>query len=156
MQQEASFMQSIQIIYFALLAGVLMMAGTLYFFVSDGNMSDELMSPFNFVIPGIAGFCLFLSHFLYSKRKAEGAQLKDVHEKMNHYRASFILRVAPLEGAALICIIIHFFMNQHWLYLACAGILLLSFLQAQPSLDQFAVDYELSESDKKIVEAAKA
>lgn len=151
MQQELSIgeqVKQIGILYIALIAGQLLMATVLFFFVeeqtselSDGAAAGSSM----FMI--IASFCVMtvgMSFFIYNKRKESGRQLEGLNEKLGHYRQSFMIRAGLIEGANLAALLVYFFVERNFLYLLLFAIGIAAFLLIRPTNDRIIEDYQLS------------
>jgi hypothetical protein len=72
-------------------------------------------------------------------------------EKLNDYRAAFILRDALLEGAALFAIIAYMICNE-LILLGVAILLVLIFVFIKPTKDKLIKDLELSSDETVIIE----
>lgn len=155
-QSPQEHLKSMNILYLALLGGQLMMFVMLYFaFETPEEAGNDVSVAGGFDIITIAMIFFFvsaagMSFFLYNKRKQEGQNLKSsLMEKLTHYRSSFILRLALLEGANLTMLLIYFFVSKNMIFLILFGLGIALFLMARPTVDRIVQDYQLSGSEQR-------
>jgi hypothetical protein len=155
-QSPKEHLQQMNILYMALLGGQLIIV-TLLYFLQEGpvNEDESAMLTSGGIDPIVLiGCMLFIasvsaSFFMYNKKKVEGAQLSGtLMEKLDHYRVSFIMRAALLEGPNLTMIVLYFFVNQHIIFMAMLAIGLTLFSIIRPTVDRIAQDYDLSGSEQ--------
>jgi hypothetical protein len=144
----------INILYLALLSGQLMIFLLLFLFMGDnaaeqiaeevsGSNSLTLIIPF-FCVATIGGAFL-----LYNKRKEEARQLSgSIEDKLVHYRVSFLIRAAMIEGANLVALLFYFFIERNIVYLVLFALGIGAFVLIRPTVDRFAEDYQLSASEQ--------
>ena len=158
MQKELSIHEHVKqlgILYFALIAGQLGMFAALFF------VADSLQSNPESVDGAIGGssialifslFCLMaigIAFFIFNKRKENGRQLTgSLVEKLTHYRASFMVRAALIEGANLLALIVYFFIESNYVLLLLFAIGIAAFLFIRPTVDRIVEDYQLSSSEQ--------
>jgi len=112
MQQQFSnfkeFFKSIQILHAAMFFGMFMIMVILKFLLGIENTSDgDLLFPAIGI--GLAISSLLFSQFLFNnKMDSLKKERLTVAEKLEAYRSTYILKLALLEGPALVCIILHF------------------------------------------------
>lgn len=112
MQQQFSnfkeFFKSIQILHAAMFFGMVMILVLLKFLMADEVTSDgDLLFPAIGI--GFAISALGISQILFNKKmESLKKERLTVPEKLTIYREAYILKLALLEGPALICIILHF------------------------------------------------
>lgn len=151
---QAQF-QSMNMIHMAMLTGQVMIAGILYFVIGGvSSVTEGLVMEGGIDTMVLVGVAVFMaassaSFLLYNKRKQEGAKLTGgLMEKIKHYRSSFILRAALLEGPNLTLLVFYFFVTSNIVLLGLFAIGLGLFGLAKPSADRFAQDYQLSGSEQ--------
>ncbi len=154
-QNPKEILQQINILFFALIAGQLLIFFALFFAVGQLERTsfgpDESLSvdPLTLIGSIIFFSALGLSFFLYKKRKEAGAQMSgSLMEKLEHYRKSFIIRVFFLEGGNLVAILYYFFISLDIIFVAYFGLGLLLFLMARPTADRISQDYQLSGAEQ--------
>ena len=123
MQQQFSnfkeFFRSIQILHAAMFMGVVMMLIILKYVlgIEDRSEGDYL---FAMVGIGLAVSSLVLGQFMYTQKiDAIKKEQLPVMERLEQYRAAFIMRLALLEGPALFCLVLHFLNGDPLLFYTC-------------------------------------
>lgn len=148
--RENSF-KSMNIIYYALVAGQVMMAAIFYYLTTSENSEVgfgwEMDNPFHLIAPTLVLGGIVMSTFLYNSRLREGRLQKGFFEKSQHYRSAMIMRCALIEGPNLICIIF-FFLTQNYFFLFLFFIGLAAFLMVRPSVQVFKDNYKLTEEER--------
>jgi hypothetical protein len=102
--------RSLQIIAYAFIAGVIIFMGVTVFLVkfTGGTGGGAIVGPQLdlLIVGGFSFMCLTMSRLLPTKL-LDGAtpeQRRDEQQAMGFYRRATILRLAPLEGAALMAV----------------------------------------------------
>lgn len=146
--RELSF-RSNNILYYSLVAGQFLIACVLLFLMKDDEIkfSWEIDNILHIIGPILMMSCFTIGTFLYNKKLGEGKLLNGFVEKLEHYRATIILRSALLEGANLICIIF-FFLDQNYFFLLLFLMGFVAFLLVRPSVDTFKENYKLNEEER--------
>ena len=137
-------LRGLTIIFYALLAGQLLFAAVVYYLISSGQTSaTPFVGPTEDFI-GVTAYVLAMiamSIFLVKLRtKNETLPKGDPKFGIGHYRATVILRLAVLEGAALFVVVIALVTGNVRLFVAFA-IALAAFYRARPTLREFAETY---------------
>lgn len=141
------------LLYFALITGQLGMFAVLFLVIennpsetSDGAVGGDSMSLI------IALFCIMsigMSFFIYNKRKESGRQLTDgLSEKVAHFRASFMVRAAVIEGVNFLTLIVYFFIDRNYIYLILFAVGISAFFLIRPTVDRIIEDYQLSANEQ--------
>ncbi len=141
--------KGIYILYYALLAGQVLIALIMSFLIIDAEkiFSWEMSNPFHLIAPILMLSCISMSSLLFTKRMEEAKSIKSLYKKLEHYRSSIILRSALLEGANLICIIFYF-LEFNYLFLLLFFIGLAALLLIRPSEEMFKEKYRLTEEER--------
>lgn len=157
MQKQSSHQEQIkqmEILYLGLITGQLLIFLLLFFFVGDApaEQADGGVIGGSTMVIAIAIFCLTsigAGFMLYNKRKEEGRRLQgSVGDKLVHYRTGFLLCGALIEGANLVALIIHFFIEKNMIYLVLFAIGIGAFLLIRPTTDRIIEDYQLSATEQ--------
>jgi len=158
MQKDLSVVEQfkqIGILYYSLLAGQLSIAVLLFFFVeakSDTGQATEGAvggSSMSLIVAFICVVAISTAFFVYNKRKEIGRRLSgDITDKLAHYRASFMVRAAMIEGANLTALMFYFFVEKNIVFLVLFAIGIGAFIMIRPTVDQIAEDYQLSASEQ--------
>lgn len=122
MQQQFTnfkeFFRSIQILHAAMFMGMFLIMVILKFIlgIEDTSNGDRLYAMIGI---GLAISCLVIGHLLFSKQieaiKMDSLPLID---RLNKYQAAYIVKLALLEGPALVCLILHFLNGDPLLFYA--------------------------------------
>lgn len=134
------------IVYYALLLGQLLVSGMLVFMNSGNEFPPERNNLFLIVGISVLVGCIMASFTFYNNAKRKGAKVDGLSNKIDHFRQSNIVRWALMEGANLI-LIVFFFLYKDNTFLALFGLGILAFLMAWPSVNSFAKDYDLTNSE---------
>lgn len=142
--------KSINILWLALLAGQLIFFLVTYFLVpGTGNESMEI---FQTIVPVVMLGALGGVYLISRRRTVEGAALDSLEEKVNHYRATIIIRSALLEGANLLAIVA-MLIDQPGPYLLYFAVGIAAFLYFRPVINRFVQDYQVSEQEAQELRA---
>ncbi len=121
------------------------------------NNSDILNAQQYISTHGILVLVFLLSavgvaYLIDSQRKAQGAILQGLMEKAEHYRQTSIIRLALIEAANILAVIVAIKENN-LIYLGFVAVGLLLFLRFRPSMKRFAKGYELSPTEAEALRA---
>ncbi len=105
-----------------------------------GSLSFE--DPLLLVGISLTFMSIFTAFWINEQRKAQGAQLSNITEKLPHYRNLVIIRCAMVEGANLMALMLAFISGRGFFFLLFAAGLM-AFLYFRPSKQEFARDYNL-------------
>jgi len=129
MQQQFSnfkeFFRSIQILHAAMFMGVVMMLIILKFVL---GIEDRSEGDYLFAIVGIslAMSSLIFGNIIYTNKvEAIKKEKLPVMERLVQYREAFIMRLALLEGPALVCLILHFLNGDPLLFYTCVFMIIM-------------------------------
>lgn len=146
------FEKSNTIIWGALIAGCIMLSTVLFFMVSQ---SQEFNKPENFsnsifmwISIGMAMGGYYVGNMLYQKKAEEGAALSSLNEKINAFKAAFLLKAALLESPTLVAIIF-MFVNRNVYFLMIAGILLIAQYFNRPTNERLFQDFKVNSTQKQ-------
>lgn len=148
---KAEFRQ-IQVFFLALLAGQILFAAVVLFLGQSGEETDAAdESLFKTIIPIVTITTIFAAYFLQNRRQQEVTQLTDLHDKLYHYRQSFIISGAIVESGNLLAIVATLITGSTY-YLLYFAIGLAAYLFFRPSLDKFSQVYNLRPEEIKTLE----
>lgn len=138
-------------------------AGALFFIQDDTlpkaivvrNNSQEMLSQQYISTHGILVLVFMLSavgvgYLIDSQRKAQGAILQGLAEKAEHYRQTSIIRLALIEAANILAVIVAIKENN-LMYLIFVAFGLILFLKFRPTSKSFIKSYELSSAEAEQV-----
>jgi hypothetical protein len=152
-QTTQQYFKALSVLHFALITGVTLFIVIAYFLrgaIAHGN-NEALANIFQYIVPVLAFICIAAGNVLYKKRVNDIKNKKNLAEKLNDYRAAFILRDALLEGAALFAIIAYMLCSE-LILLGVAILLVLIFVFIKPTKDKLIKDLELSSDETVIIE----
>ena len=121
--------------------------------------TGEDLAPQSLSTPGILVLVFLLSavgvaFLIDNQRKAQGAILQGLVEKVEHYRQTSIIRLAMVEAANILAIIIAIKENN-MIYLAFVAVGVLFFLRFRPTTRKFIRSYQLNDQEIAIVRQEK-
>ena len=140
------FFRSIQILHIAMFMGMALIMIVLKFIV---GIEDQSAGDFLFPIIGIgmAMAGLIVGHLLFTHKinQLKRSNLA-VRDRLTAYREAFIIKLALLEGPALVCIILHF-LNGNPLLFYTYLFMLAMFGFARPTEKGILEELRLHEED---------
>ena len=128
------------IIYLSLISGQLLVCMVIVFL----NMGNETVtgSIFNYIAPVISLGTISAAFFFKGIHQNKAKQLTDETEKLEHFRASNIMRWALVEGGTL-TMVIFFFLENNYLYLGLFALGMVAFSMLRPTVESLREDYGL-------------
>ena len=124
------YLQTITIIHFSLMAGILMFASIVYFMLINpaaGNTDQEFYDIAIILAPALAVIGFFLGNNV-GKKIIRKNQDKDWKLRLAAYQKALLVRDATLEGPALFAIVCALFTNKVEFFLIVIAILLIMFM----------------------------
>lgn len=117
---QASFYRIISMIYYAVLAG-LVMIGAVFFMLHDKNaVQVPVASAMIYVAAALSVFGFAGSYFIQNKRM-QGIQSLTTDNKYGVWKSTFIMRIALMEMPCLFCLVNYFVSGQNiFLYIFIA------------------------------------
>lgn len=151
----SGILKSMPIIYFALIAGQLLMAGVILYLSSTSGIeaNPENLKTLRMFIPVVSLTTVAISYLLYNKRREQGAALEDLGSKTNHYRVSNILRWAIIESGNLFALVAIFLTGSSFFFLFFA-LGMAVFIIYRPSIGGFVQDYSLNSKEEQTLRSA--
>jgi hypothetical protein len=150
MESKAGDLKALRILYFALLAGQVMLgliAVLLNALVDFSRNADPgLASIFLIAVPALGIVFAGSSHLVFRKRLDAIRELTDFPAQFQAYRAACIIRWTMAEGPALLAII-SYLLTGKVLLLAIAVALVIHFALTYPSKDRIISDLQLSSEE---------
>lgn len=147
--------KNFNIIYYALLAGQIMIAIVIVGVLNGGNLGSipfSFGSVFTIVAAVLFAGILPLSLVLYKQGIKEAKTMDlSLSEKFTHYRMFCTRRLAMLEGPAMISMVL-FFLENNYFFLFLFAIELLLFSQLRPTPEQFSEDFNLSVDEQRTLQ----
>jgi hypothetical protein len=152
-QQQGSYLMTLRVIFFAFLMsqitlGLFMIAFNQMGGLSEGLPPTEISSVFRIIVPVFALSAIFGSQYLFNAKLRSINKGKSLAEKLTEYRTAFLLKIAFIEGAAMLSLVVYFLTN-YWLFIAIGGILAGVFVMYYPSAERIAQHLELLPAEKE-------
>jgi hypothetical protein len=147
-KKENVFMQ-LQVIYIALLAGMLLFGGISVFLVHiqiAGLTNSTLEKPLQIIALLMAVISVGMAFTLFNKRILQIAPDANAGERISAYRSAAIMRWAFVEGPALFSIVC-FLLTGKYLFLALTGILILVFTATAPVKTKIIQQLQLDDTE---------
>ncbi len=146
MNDEDKLIQSfktLNIIYMALGAGMLMSSAVFVFLVGSGNAitKPELADVLKMVVPVIAVSGYIGGKFLYgTMAKKSKVETTDQTKRFTNYQTAFLIVWALLEGPGLFAAI-SYYLTGDQIFLAFFALVFLGYLFSKPSVNKFQQDF---------------
>ena len=152
-QTIQQYFKALTVLHYALTTGITLVIMIAYFLAgATASRNNEMLAAiFQYMVPALAFICIAAGNVLYKKRVNNIKTKNSLAEKLNDYRAAFILRDALLEGAALFAIIAYMLCDK-LILLGVAILLVLIFVFIKPTKDKLIKDLELSSDETVIIE----
>jgi len=151
-KQPKDFIKSLQIIHFALFAGVLVFALYVVYNVKDqlffSYTKDKAFLYLAIIISFIGNLA---SKSLYSKLLKQISKDADLAQKAVKFSTAHVFRMAMLEFPAFMCLFFAMQSNNSF-YFILVGILVLMMLAIYPTKTKFEKDVTLTSSEKSMLE----
>ena len=146
---QNSFLKTMRIIFFALLAGQIIFIAVAFFMVTNNPPQSQSDDLFNIIVPVAIGSGLFMSSLLFKQMLAKIKKDDSFEKKLEAYRSALIMRYALLEGPSIFSTVVYL-LSGNIIFLAFSGVMILAFLMNMPSQNKATQDLNLSsiEADK--------
>ena len=146
---QNSFLKTMRVIFFALLAGQIIFMAVAFFTVNNNPPQSQSDDLFNIIVPVAIGLGLFMSSLLFKQMLAKIKKDDSFEQKLEAYRSALIIRYALLEVPSIFSTVVYLF-SGNIIFLAFSGVMILAFLMNMPSRDKATQDLNLSsiEADK--------
>lgn len=154
-QNFSQYFRALQILFFALLAGQILVAATVYMVYEpatlenpDAKLYIDLFGVFALAMAGLA--------FFLNRKKLETArQQTDMKQKLADYRTACILKWALIEGATIMSVVL-FFVTGKTNFLGIASVLIVYFATQFPSRQRLVRELDLSVSERMMLDDPNA
>lgn len=149
----ASYLKAFNILFFALLAGQTIFAVIAFALRYSGlftNSNETLEQIFMYIVPAVYVIAVVSGTAIFRKRLPEIKANVVFNEKLNAYRAVYILRFALVEGATLIAIITYLITGRQ-MFILLAMLSIFSFFVLKPSKNKLTNELELSSEETELI-----
>ena len=146
---QNSFLKTMSIIFFALLAGQLIFIAIAFFIVTKNPPQSQNDDMLNIIVPILVGSGLFISNFMFRQLLGKIKNDSSFEIKLEAYRSALIIRYALLEGPSIFSTVAYL-LSGNIIFLAFSGVMVLAFMTNMPSRNKATQDLNLSsiETDK--------
>jgi|WetSurMetagenome_2_1015567.scaffolds.fasta_scaffold429425_1 hypothetical protein len=151
-QTSKEFFISLQIIFWALIAGQLMFTLIVIFLRANQFVAgtEELGKIFSVIVPLLCVSGIGTGWWL-SRQRIEAAKARgSLAEKLNDYRSILIIRWALLEGPIMFAII-SYLLTGNYIFLGITGLMILVFLYFRPSRQKAGKDLQLNPYEEETI-----
>ena len=135
-QTSKEYFKTLQIIYYALVAGQLIFVSIGFYMVKTGRFNinnPSLNNVFIYIIPLIVIGGVLLSNFIFNKKLNDAKGKPSLIEKMTTYRTCLIIRYGLLEGPSFLAVIAYLVTNSI-IFLGLAGLIIVLFSTFKPTI----------------------
>ena len=143
--------RALQLVYFALLQGVLFFMFLIYFQTDDSfydlNLSDSKILTGIIVVLA----ALFLSFYLYAYLLKNISAVKGIENKLEKYTSAFIVKMAILEGGSFFNLVMYM-ISGNKAFLIFAAVLLLAMMMSFPGIDKIENALDLSMGERTYID----
>lgn len=144
-----AYFKTIQIIYYALIAGQLFFAFIVLFLIYGMEFKAEMQDLKNIFIIVATLFAiggLFASQMIFRNRLDQAKSRTNLPEKLGDYRSALIVRFALLEFPSFLSIVFCMITGEV-IFLGLSGLIIAVFLSIKPTKDKAINELELNTSD---------
>jgi|GEM_PF-2225981 len=144
------FYKTVNIVYFAIVGGLLLFMTTSYFLSVQQNF--DINTNQNQIILGgsLAIILSFAAQYFFRISLKKIDTKADIKDKFSGYFNAFIIKLALLEGAAMVNIVF-FYASANKIYLIFAGFILLLLLLAKANPDKISTELKLNSEEKAYI-----
>jgi len=146
------YVRSLQILFFALLTGQILVFTILWFVVKPSTEPDIYQNPLDFAFIGIWLVKQTTAFFVARKLTETARAERNFGEKLNTYRRAQIFRFALMEGAVLIALFGFFFVTANYVLLALAATGIAIFLLFVPTRSKIVGELELDLKEETMLD----
>lgn len=140
--------KSIQILHMALMVGMILIFGILWFQMPPVINMNPLDGLFSLILPFAMLAAIGGGTALYNNQKNSTEASASLPQKLWNFRKSSLLRWSLIEGVSLVSIIIFYFVEPNISILFAFTLGLFAFSVFRPTVDGFATDYKLNQQEQ--------
>ena len=144
-----TFFYSLQILFFAMIAGLVLFAIVAYYLnmTEQGAKDPSLNGMFYFIVPSTLVLGIIGGQYLSNAKFQAAKEAPNLSAKLEGFRTGMILRYATIEGPGMLAIVAYLLTNNFlYLVIGLAGILF--FLRHQPTKDRAIEVLDLDSSER--------
>ena len=143
---------SIKIIYYALVTGLITFFAVTLFFIQNriADQSSNLDSIFTIVVPLFGLMMMLISRKIYSQMATNYKSSNDLSQKIELYRKAKIVSWALVEGGCLFALVATI-LTVNYLYVAVFILLFGYFIMMRPSVESFVQEMRLNSKESALI-----
>lgn len=147
--KQGSFYFTLNILFYAMVAGVILFALVAAYLVTSGEFqTDQSLSELMVPLAGVlAASNIFISDMLFKNQMKRIHESQPLYARQSTYRGGFILKMALLEGAALFAIVTYLLTGSNIAMIAAAVVWGWMALN-RPSVDNMKKHLHLSSEEE--------
>lgn len=146
------YVRSLQILFFALLTGQILVFTILWFIVKPSTQPGIYQNPLDFAFIGI-WLVKQTAAFFLSKKMTENARAEtNFEKKLGIYRSAQVFRFALTEGSVLVALVGFFFVTANYILLALAATGIAIFLLFVPTRSKIVGELELDMKEETMLD----
>jgi hypothetical protein len=149
-RQPKHVLSTLNLLYFSLLIPILFLS--VFFLVFPLTKTPELHQTMRFAVPLLSLLVLFVSRLVAGRRMKAlpaGASLAD---KIRAYQASKLLKLAALEGAATLNVVVYG-LTGNLFYLGFLAVLIVIYALERPTYSSMAIEIPLTPDEQRRLQA---
>ena len=141
-----NYIKNLRIVYFITLISPLVLIGIFSLAIDKGTvmMNDSIDEIFKYLIPIFGMLFIPIGFILFKKRLKSVVENDDISSKLQLYRGIVVLRIALIEGVAILSAIA-FLITLNNLYTAYTLISLAFYLPIYPTIDKIKADLNIEQ-----------
>jgi cobalamin biosynthesis protein CobD/CbiB len=152
-EAQSNYIKTLQILFKALLLGPLLFIAIVIVLFATGalipGITGATANIFLYVVIVVAVLATTMSYKLFSQKLEEAKQQNDLTNKLDGYRAAFILQLALCEGPALFSVICYF-LTENKMLLVVLLFLVLNFARLYPTKTKIVQQLELDDNEESM------
>lgn len=149
-QTVGAHFKAINILHIALCLGVIFILAILRYLAKQTNVTPESNRIFEIVGVAVSFVCIIAARFLFFNKTKEALNTSSLKEKINIFRAAFIIQMALLEAPALINAVLYFITKNDLHFFVGVGIVLLMIVR-RPTRSMAAMTLFTEMEDKQVI-----
>ncbi|WP_298518576.1 hypothetical protein [uncultured Kordia sp.] len=138
-----SFVKTLTIIHFVLVAGLVILAGIFsYDDIGTAKFSFDTTDMFLLIFPVIVISTLTMSRIMFQKMVQNAKNMEGLKKMLTQYQTASIVKFALIESPAMFGIVMYM-VSKNATFIAISGVLILYLILQRPSKSKIENDLEL-------------
>ena len=140
------FLKTINIIFFALLAGQVVFISIALYIVNSSPPIETENDLFNIIVPVVVGSGLFISNLIFKKLLEKINNDAKLESKLAIYQKASVLKFALLEGPSIFATVVYI-ISGNLMFLGFSVVMILAFLMNIPTRNRLINDLNLNSNE---------